>query len=79
MSAIDDLLSILDLERIEHHIYRGNSPQVGWQRVFGGLVISQALVAAARTVQDRPPQSLHGCVLRYRASSSRTAVESVSR
>ena len=60
MSAIDDLLSILDLERIEHNIYRGNSPQIDWQRVFGGLVISQALVAAARTVQDRPPHSLHG-------------------
>ena len=60
MSAIDDLLQILDLERIEHNIYRGRSPQVGWQRVFGGLVISQALVAAARTVDDRPPHSLHG-------------------
>ena len=60
MSAIDDLLTILDLERIEHNIYRGRSPQVGWQRVFGGLVISQALVAAARTVDDRPPHSLHG-------------------
>ena len=60
MSAIDDLLAILDLERIEHNIYRGRSPQVGWQRVFGGLVISQALVAAARTVDDRPPHSLHG-------------------
>lgn len=59
-SEIENLLSILDLERIEYNIYRGSSPQVGWQRVFGGLVISQALVAAARTVEDRPPHSLHG-------------------
>ena len=58
-SAIADLVSILDLERIEDNIFRGNSPQVGWQRVFGGLVIAQALVAAARTVDGRPPHSLH--------------------
>ena len=60
MKQIDDLVSILDLERIEHNIFRGNSPQEGRQRVFGGLVIAQALVAAARTVPDRPPHSLHG-------------------
>ena len=55
----DDLISLLDLERIEHNIFRGHSPQVGWQRVFGGLVISQALVASARTVEGRSPHSLH--------------------
>jgi acyl-CoA thioesterase II len=59
-TPIEDLLSILDLEKIEHNIYRGLSPQVGWQRVFGGLVISQALVAAARTVEGKAPHSLHG-------------------
>ncbi|MEA2841076.1 MAG: acyl-CoA thioesterase [Methylobacteriaceae bacterium] len=58
-TALEELLSILDLEKIEHNIYRGRSPQVGWQRVFGGLVISQALVAAQRTVEDRAPHSLH--------------------
>ena len=61
--AIDNLLTILDLERIEHNIFRGHSPQVGWQRVFGGLVIAQALVAAARTVEGREPHSLHGYFL----------------
>lgn len=60
MKKIDDLVAILDLERIEHNIFRGNSPQDGRQRVFGGLVIAQALVATARTVPDRPPHSLHG-------------------
>ncbi len=59
MKHIDDLVEILDLERIEHDIFRGRSPPDGRQRVFGGLVIAQALVAAARTVPDRPPHSLH--------------------
>ncbi len=57
--AIDNLLSILDLEPLEHNLYRGLSPQVGWQRVFGGQVIGQALVAAARTVEGRIAHSLH--------------------
>ena len=51
--AVDDLLAILDLERLEHNLFRGRSPQVGWQRVFGGQVIGQALVAACRTVEGR--------------------------
>ena len=41
-NAVTQLLTILDLERIEENIYRGRSPQVGWQRVFGGLVVAQA-------------------------------------
>lgn len=58
--AMRELLSILDLERLEHNLYRGRSPQTGWQRVFGGQVISQALVAAQRTVEaDRHVHSLH--------------------
>ena len=58
--AVDDLLAILDLEPLEHNLFRGRSPQVGWQRVFGGQVIGQALVAACRTVDGRAPHSLHG-------------------
>lgn len=34
--AVDDLLALLDLERIETNLFRGRSPQTGWQRVFGG-------------------------------------------
>lgn len=49
-SGIGQLLPLLDLERIEENLFRGLSPKVGWQRVFGGLVISQALVSAQRTV-----------------------------
>src|SRR5881397_3456142 len=62
-SAVQDLLTILDLEPIEVNLFRGRSPQSGWQRVFGGQVIGQALVAACRTVEDRPPHSMHAYFL----------------
>jgi acyl-CoA thioesterase-2 len=48
------------------NLFRGRSPQSRWQRVFGGQVIGQALVAACRTVDDvtaRPPHSLHAYFL----------------
>lgn len=61
--AVDDLLAILDLEELERNLFRGRSPQVGWQRVFGGQVIGQALVAAYRTVEGRAPHSLHAYFL----------------
>jgi len=57
--AVTDLLGILDLEPLEVNLFRGRSPQTGWQRVYGGQVIGQALVAACRTVEGRPPHSLH--------------------
>ena len=58
--AMQELLTILDLERLEHNLYRGSSHKVGWQRVFGGQVIGQALVAAQRTVgEGRFVHSLH--------------------
>ncbi|QKC94219.1 acyl-CoA thioesterase II [Mesorhizobium sp. NZP2298] len=64
-AAMDELLRILDLERLEHNLYRGRSPQVEWQRVFGGQTIAQALVAAQRTVEpDRFVHSLHGYFMR---------------
>jgi acyl-CoA thioesterase-2 len=65
MSAIETLLHILDLEQLEVNLFRGRSPQVTWQRVFGGQVIGQALVAACRTVdvKERPPHSLHAYFL----------------
>jgi acyl-CoA thioesterase-2 len=62
-SAVQDLLATLDLEPLEVNLFRGRSPQVGWQRVFGGQVIGQALVAATRTVDCRPPHSLHAYFL----------------
>jgi len=65
-AAIQDVVSILDLEPLEVNLFRGRSPQSRWQRVFGGQVIGQALVAACRTVEDvavRPPHSLHAYFL----------------
>jgi acyl-CoA thioesterase II len=64
-SAISKLLSILDLETLEHNLFRGRSPDDGWQRVFGGQVIGQALVAASRTIASgRAAHSLHAYFLR---------------
>ena len=62
--ALEMLLSILDIEKLEENLFRGLSPQAGWQRVFGGQVIGQALVAAHRTVNGRPAHSLHAYFLR---------------
>lgn len=63
--AMDNLLAILDLERLEMDLYRGVSPKVGWQRVFGGQVIAQSLVAAQRTIaDDRFVHSLHAYFMR---------------
>lgn len=57
--AVADLLKILDLEQLEVNLFRGYSPQTGWKRVYGGQVIAQSLVAATRTVEGRPPHSMH--------------------
>ena len=64
-SALKELLDILDLEQIENDIFRGRSPQDRQQRVFGGQVAGQALVAAGRTVPvNRPVHSLHAYFIR---------------
>jgi acyl-CoA thioesterase II len=63
--ALDDLVDLLDLEQIEVNIFRGRSPDENRQRVFGGQVAGQALVAAGRTVPaDRPVHSLHAYFIR---------------
>lgn len=64
-AAVDALVSLLDLERIELDIFRGQSMRTRWQRVFGGQVAGQALVAAGRTVEaDRHVHSLHSYFIR---------------
>jgi acyl-CoA thioesterase II len=63
--ALDKLLGLLDLEQIEVNIFRGRSPDERLQRVFGGQVAGQALVAAGRTVPaDRQVHSLHAYFIR---------------
>ena len=65
MTALDDLVNLLDLEAIEVNLFRGVSPDENRQRVFGGQVAGQALVAATRTVEpDRHVHSLHAYFLR---------------
>jgi acyl-CoA thioesterase-2 len=63
--AVDALCRLLDLEPIEVNIFRGLSPDEDRQRVFGGQVAGQALVAASRTVEPgRVVHSLHAYFLR---------------
>ncbi len=64
--ALDELITLLDLEPIEVNLFRGLSPDEDRQRVFGGQVAGQALVAAARTVEEpgRLVHSLHAYFLR---------------
>jgi acyl-CoA thioesterase-2 len=63
--TLKELIDLLDLEQIEVNIFRGRSPEERQQRVFGGQVAGQALVAAGRTVQpDRAVHSLHAYFIR---------------
>ena len=65
-TPLEDLVTLLDLEAIEVNIFRGQSPDENRQRVFGGQVAGQALVAATRTIDepDRLVHSLHAYFLR---------------
>jgi len=63
-TALDNVVEILDLEAIEVNIFRGRSPDDDRQRIFGGQVAGQALVAAARTVEQGSVHSLHAYFLR---------------
>jgi acyl-CoA thioesterase II len=63
--SVSALLSLLDIETLDVDLYRGQSPNTDVQRVFGGHVAAQALVAAVRTVDaSRPVHSLHAYFLR---------------
>ena len=63
--ALDGLVALLDLERLERDLFRGVSPPQSPTRVFGGQVAGQALVAAGRTVDaDRAVHSLHAYFVR---------------
>jgi acyl-CoA thioesterase-2 len=59
------LLRLLDLERLEVNIFRGESRDIGSPQVFGGQVLGQALKAAYGTVDpDRAVHSLHAYFLK---------------
>jgi len=61
--SLDNLIALLDLEEFEVNIFRGRCTE-GWQRVFGGQVLGQALVAAGRTVDEGVAHSFHAYFLR---------------
>lgn len=62
---LERLVNLLDIENLEINLFRGQSPTETSQRIFGGQVLGQALVAASRTVdEDRAAHSLHGYFLR---------------
>lgn len=64
-SVLEQLVSLLSLERIEENLYRGQSQDLGWGTVYGGQVIGQALSAALNTMpSDRQAHSLHAYFLR---------------
>jgi len=62
-SAIAELIALMDLEPAGPDLFQGKSPQDRWQRVFGGQVLGQALVAAQRTVGGRACHSMHAYFL----------------
>ena len=63
--VLDELLELLELERIEENLFRGHSQDLGFGAVFGGQVIGQALSAARHTVTgERPVHSFHCYFLR---------------
>lgn len=64
MQTPENLADILDLEAIEVNLFRGVSPNDGFPRIFGGLVIAQALLAAYKTVPERICHSLHAYFIR---------------
>ncbi|ATA24928.1 acyl-CoA thioesterase II [Brenneria goodwinii] len=62
--ALQNLLDLLNLEKIEEGLFRGNSDDLGLRRVFGGQVVGQAMSAAKQTVPtDRKIHSLHSYFL----------------
>lgn len=62
---LDTLVSLLDMETLETHLFRGASQDLGFRQLFGGQVLGQALSAASKTVDsDRQANSLHGYFLR---------------
>jgi len=64
-SPLQELIGLLELERIEHNLFRAYHPKARTGRLFGGQIMAQALQAAALTVDNtRAAHSLHGYFLR---------------
>jgi acyl-CoA thioesterase-2 len=59
-----ELLRLMRLESLEVNLFRGESRDIGTDRVFGGQVLSQSVLAASATVEGRLIHSLHAYFLR---------------
>ncbi len=65
MTPFEELIQLLDLETIEHNLFRGHHPPTRKRRLFGGQIIAQSLIASTRTVEDEyVPHSLHSYFLK---------------
>lgn len=63
--VLTELIELLQLEKIEQKLYRGQSQDLGFGAVFGGQVLGQSLAAAQYTVApDRFVHSYHSYFLR---------------
>ena len=62
--AFKELINLMELEPLEVNLFRGVSRDIGTNRVFGGQILAQSLLAACQTVEGRLPHSLHGYFLR---------------
>jgi|TARA_B110000305_G_scaffold87142_1_gene98229 acyl-CoA thioesterase-2 len=58
-NAKKKLLSNLKLEEIDQNLYKADSLEPGWQRIFGGLIVAQSVVAAYKTIDNLTLHSLH--------------------
>ncbi|HMA98340.1 MAG TPA: acyl-CoA thioesterase II [Wenzhouxiangella sp.] len=63
-SGLHDVIGLLELERLDDNLFRGDSHDIGAPQVFGGQIVGQALSAAHQTVDGRRPHSLHAYFLR---------------
>lgn len=63
-ASIGRLISLIDVEPTHDDTYLGQSVNAGWNRVYGGQVVAQALMAASKTVEDRLCHSLHSYFIR---------------
>ena len=64
MSAIENLLNLISIEKISENKFRASVQELGWKRVFGGLIVAQSIVAACKTVKNKHLHSLHSYFLR---------------
>jgi acyl-CoA thioesterase II len=65
MNEYDLVLDSFYFDRLDDNLFQSRSPQVGWHRIYGGLLLAHAVQAAQLTVTDgKVFHSLHGSFLR---------------